>query len=995
MKNKADRFTGEYHLVQEKYRNFAEAIKGILNQLLADTDIKIYAITARAKDPVKLREKIITKEKEGTKYTALTDIEDLAGVRVVPYLESHKKEIAGLIYTEFEGADPKFEDKSKLKGYRGTHIILSLNPERAKLPEYRRYAGLKCEVQISSALYHTWNEIEHDIVYKPGKDREKLKTLGLDEIEKDFEEIMSSHIDQAAIHFDHIVKKHKDILKAGRIFFSDYLTDIRNATSNEQLLSFLEIADRFSHKRQLDCIKMVEATITLNELEPQVIGAIGPEKIYGKKQEDILKKCGAILGHFQIRYSDTPKVLELLLVLSQSSYQSVSTDAMNALKELVSYNSVFIDQYKTIFPQLNALKFIQQILPKNRAKNFKFILTVLREILSTSTEATFSTKVDELTFRSGALAPNENLIRLRRESIDFVVEILKKTKNLKERLELVRILAAALYPPTSGAGGDELIAMLIEDSKLISKIFQRLIIPKGKVKDYVLALEIEEELNRLLRSKNFDTAEVKHLYDRLQKDPEYNTFCTLVGDIRKYKTPDEDWTVAEKRRAEDVKKLVEKTNKRDLDLWHAQLINYIRPLKEGAIEEWQYSSLKTYIAWLVKEKPVIATELFKKALKTNSNLATNIFVTAFLDALRNAGQVAIWDEFVNEITDRKLPHLLNSLVYSLNLRKEQSLRNIRPKDIELLKKIVRSVKPYDFGRDDDFLLRHALIGSLTRLFVKAPRLMEVLIVEEIDKHPNMAHIYFNELPFASHRGWMNLNSWTPKGKEFMASQLVELKSLDWHNQEMLSEMFEPSLKPILKVIRKRIAKDSKKKRDGMHYEAIPYHFNPDLQRHISTHKDYTNEMGNWLIAMTSTWSKYNRDVAHFIQTIGGASYQVILRELISKGDKKSLKKASYALEGIDEPDFGLCMEITEKTDDKDILDRVSGRMYATGVVSGEDGLARAMEKKAQSLDVYTQSKNKRVRDFAKRMKKHFEENAAREHRDAIERKRRRELDFGS
>jgi len=66
---------------------------------------------------------------------------------------------------------------------------------------------------------------------------------------------------------------------------------------------------------------------------------------------------------------------------------------------------------------------------------------------------------------------------------------------------------------------------------------------------------------------------------------------------------------------------------------------------------------------------------------------------------------------------------------------------------------------------------------------KSPSFLRKLIVKEISKHPNMVHIYFNELPFASHRGWMNLSTWFKKKARPLFLISLSNKSLDWHNQE--------------------------------------------------------------------------------------------------------------------------------------------------------------------------------------------------------------------
>ena len=68
-------------------------------------------------------------------------------------------------------------------------------------------------------------------------------------------------------------------------------------------------------------------------------------------------------------------------------------------------------------------------------------------------------------------------------------------------------------------------------------------------------------------------------------------------------------------------------------------------------------------------------------------------------------------------------------------------------------------------------------------------------------------------------------------------------------------------------------------------------------------------------------------------------------------------------------------------------------MSSTGVVSGEDGLARAYEAKAKELDNYAKSDDPRIKAFASRMRKAFRESAQREYQRANTAKKTREIEF--
>lgn len=78
--------------------------------------------------------------------------------------------VALIINSEFEKDSKNSIDKREVEsdkfGYKSLHYVVSLNKERLKLTEYKRFKNTKVEIQIRSVLQHAWAEIEHDIGYK-------------------------------------------------------------------------------------------------------------------------------------------------------------------------------------------------------------------------------------------------------------------------------------------------------------------------------------------------------------------------------------------------------------------------------------------------------------------------------------------------------------------------------------------------------------------------------------------------------------------------------------------------------------------------------------------------------------------------------------------------------------------------------------------------------------------------------------------------------------
>ncbi len=153
---------------------------------------KVHSISARAKDPEHLIEKIIRKTNESNKrYTIenyFLEITDLIGIRLLYVFKEDFPEIHQFIQSEFldrikekiacvrqgdkteiyEGLDLKIE---KRNGYRSVHYIVDTED------------SLCCEIQVRTLTEEAWGEIDHSIRYPYNKNNQKLTV---------FDDIMSN-----------------------------------------------------------------------------------------------------------------------------------------------------------------------------------------------------------------------------------------------------------------------------------------------------------------------------------------------------------------------------------------------------------------------------------------------------------------------------------------------------------------------------------------------------------------------------------------------------------------------------------------------------------------------------------------------------------------------------------------------------------------------------------------------------------------------------------
>jgi putative GTP pyrophosphokinase len=253
------------------YHKLSKKVESIIEEIINDQNVAIHAIYSRAKDIDSFAKKL-----EDPKYTnPKTDITDLAGIRVISYVESDLENISKLIEANFDIDKENSIDKSETLGedkvgYRSIHFIAKLPNDRLKLPEYKKYSGIFFEIQIRTILQHAWAEIEHDKNYKfsgvlPIKLKRRFKILaGLLELaDREFNEI-ASEIDKYSASVKADTKKGKlDIpidSTSIKLYLKEKFKDLIKQGMNP------EFASENSEKLVLDELREFKIT-TLKELD--------------------------------------------------------------------------------------------------------------------------------------------------------------------------------------------------------------------------------------------------------------------------------------------------------------------------------------------------------------------------------------------------------------------------------------------------------------------------------------------------------------------------------------------------------------------------------------------------------------------------------------------------------------------------------------------------------------------------------------------------------
>jgi ppGpp synthetase/RelA/SpoT-type nucleotidyltranferase len=285
---KVDRFLKKYDRMLPIYNEMVETIKDIFQKEIETQEYRLQSTDFRIKTKGSSSKKIRDK---GRKYHRLSDITDIVGVRVVTFMED-QVDLAAKKVKEFFVVDEKNTiDKRKALdprsfGYMSLHYVVSFPDEE----QYKKFKGIRFEIQIRSLLQHTWATIEHDLGYK--------SRIGIpDELIRSFSRVASllELADKEFVNIKNDLIKYEEkvhnIIKMGKNMPSDSPLNnitIRYFMENNIVLNnlFKEIIERLNIKEELQEEAPVEIIELLDYFKIKTIGQL--EEILQIRKDEII-----------------------------------------------------------------------------------------------------------------------------------------------------------------------------------------------------------------------------------------------------------------------------------------------------------------------------------------------------------------------------------------------------------------------------------------------------------------------------------------------------------------------------------------------------------------------------------------------------------------------------------------------------------------------------------------------------------------------------------
>lgn len=168
-----------YQREYDRYLKLCSRVADICRYEVVEANAIRAHVTFRAKGHKSLETKLRKFAQTGKKSMPTVDsvfaqVRDLAAVRVATYVQTDESKVTDAIAKRFAGHNGEavvvdLKDKHAANPqnfYRATHLEVYL-PSQDLVGTYSNVVGVPCEIQVCSMMAHVWNEIEHDIGYKP------------------------------------------------------------------------------------------------------------------------------------------------------------------------------------------------------------------------------------------------------------------------------------------------------------------------------------------------------------------------------------------------------------------------------------------------------------------------------------------------------------------------------------------------------------------------------------------------------------------------------------------------------------------------------------------------------------------------------------------------------------------------------------------------------------------------------------------------------------
>ncbi|MED4780958.1 RelA/SpoT domain-containing protein [Brevibacillus choshinensis] len=934
----------EYNLLKESYSSYSNTIVFLLETILRQNSLQYQIVSSRVKEESSLKNKLLDDSNLLSKINSITELDDIAGCRVIFYLESELKKFIHYVYNEFE------VNKNNLRyshdDYNATHLIIKFKEERLKLTEYAQFKGFQCELQLTTVLFHAWSEVSHNITYKTPKELTQFSNDALESLKSHLKETMKNFIKPANYRLEFIHKEYANLLEGRRIFDITFLNRIVLSSNRnemyEKLLLLVQFVRRYGDKSpsELKLADFVKIVLTkskkMKTIKSKIVGI-------GYEHKHVAEECLEILGI--IKYQNTEQVFPLLIEISLDSNREIREKAINILSELAKYklkvlqNIGFSIQYY-ILEEVRMWNYLE------RTQRLNIMKSVFGKMLEFEYEDTSMQDYKTFSYGFGVIKTGEHIKHIRQQIIEMLIDLFGKVKSPTDKVTILQILKEASRTPNRGSYSDDVESLVIDNTTYIINWYISVI--ESKETTYEIIKEIDEQINWFTR--RFSSMDcIVTLKELIAKNERYRIYKDLVGYDHEY-LEEIDWEKSREVRNEKITCYVDEIDKEKIDFWIQMILEISGVFTLGNQGKYMYYNNFLHLIGLRKPK-------FAKKLLTEFKENLNFFLHHIVAGLWISDNDYAREKVNNWIGEGS--HLLNCLLI---------FKYIENVEIDFLEKIYEKAI---IEKDNRVL--NEIISLITSSKVPVCQTSKKLFISTINVlSQNNDFWWTNSLWFD--KGTF-LDSFNESEHDQILNVLIICPKIDYHLEQLLIPIANSSPKKIIDFFEKRIEVQKRKKKSfNSNYDAVPYHLN--IIGHI------LNKGANECIAIIFSWYKkkhwlYHWEASDLFQkmfpTFGGELEAYLIRILPNKDitEAKIILQILKRYDG-DPSIYNICKVFIEiYHEDNSLLQEIMHVLSETGVVTGEYGFANALKQIKANINKWNKSKNPHIRKFVKDFKDHL------------------------
>jgi ppGpp synthetase/RelA/SpoT-type nucleotidyltranferase len=986
------------------YAAFAESVANVLTAAIkTQPNIRLQDVQRRAKDPASLKKKL------GINGAAATEdiesaIKDLAGCRLVFYTNSDVSRFlsSGLVGENFDIVwdktkihHPTRESSRAAELFISDNYVVKLNVRRNELPEYTRFQGMLCEVQVQTTLNHAWSEMAHDTIYK----KPSLEGFGaslMKGIEDRMKIIMQKYLLPAGFEFQKVVNDFENLSNGKELVEQRPLEAIRACADNNALYELLQkfFAYVLPHYDDLQSIQAeVRSTVVAAVLQARTRDPVPMETQFGAlagySAEQIAEVATNIIDHLRYLSAEaTESTFEAICTLFASARSETEKARMlRSAHELARHN---VAVWKSVGPlvQFILVKSIRRLDADARSQLRPVVVKVLSEVLRPEISGMSMASYNTFEIQSAPAAASEMLTELRREAIEIFQDLFRDASTDAERRSIVQHLAAATTTPYRGNYSNELFKTILENTKCIVDFYRNVAADQScelirEIEEDLLWLyrrsrsmpaDIEAEIGIATAAQNL-VASILAFRDLVNSSREFVIYKTLVGYNSVFAPAWEDDELYPGFDDEYRNRLI------------TDLVTEIEP---GNADEW-------------------LTTLTKCALTESSDMATFLPFERFLTEFGKTHPDILCSYF-DRLDDRLagfLPSMLLGLESGEGIAAASGVTHQWIRDRTYLGQIIRYLRftgLFESGLLEDALRAAIQTGDSRAVMIAvdtaAARHKDVT-GGLIDRAFMPAIGYLAEKTDTSWAGsvWQHsltdlIKDFTSNHVDFFLACLVPHPTIDHHVEMLLETVAASWPEQVADFFGSRL--DHEIKGNSTNYEAVPFRFFT-LHKSLNKIPGYLVNLGRSRFSQDGLLAEYRagRLIAISFPTFSSELEQC-LQAVVHQGGNGEIKFVLSILRNYRGETFihEVVKSIVSLLDKDDpVLGEIDIILDLTGVVGGEFGFVEAYARKRSEIETWLTDSREPVQSFAKRHIASLSRQIAREQRRSEQEVELRKLNY--